>query len=105
MSANADNLTAAITAWVTNIAGKVGNDSDRGAALSVGSLMPGAELSVTANLRAGVLVLSPPLAPSSYLFRFQISESIFHFPPTFSQMTTYLPTISCGLSPLVLKYA
>jgi hypothetical protein len=43
--------------------------------------------------------------PSSYLFRFQISESIFHFPPTFSQMTTYLPTISCGLSPLVLKYA
>jgi hypothetical protein len=42
---------------------------------------------------------------SSYLFRFQISESSFHFPPTFSQMTTYLPTISCGLSPLVLNTA
>ena len=26
----------------------------------------------------------------------------FHFPPTFSQTTTYLPSISCGLSPLVL---
>jgi hypothetical protein len=38
----------------------------------------------------------------SGLFRFQISESSFHFPPTLSQMTTYLPTISCGLSPLVL---
>ena len=48
----ADDLNTAIASWVSDIAGKIDNDPNRGAALSIGLPMPGAELSVTANLRA-----------------------------------------------------
>jgi hypothetical protein len=35
----ADDLNTALGNWVSAIAGKIGNDPDRGAALSVGLLM------------------------------------------------------------------
>ena len=61
----ADDLNTALGNWVSTVArgGKISNDPDRGAALTVGLLMPGAELSVTANLRAGALVLEISFMP------------------------------------------
>src|SRR5262245_35668808 len=38
-----------------------------------------------------------------YLPSFQISAASFQSSPTFSHTTTYLPTISCGEAPLVLR--